>query len=148
MQDRSSRPKLIPTQTAEALAERIITHRRQRLCGRHIAELAGVSPATVSRVLRRAGLSRLKDLNPAEPVVRYAYKEPGGLIHLDIKKLGRFERVGHRITGDRAGQSNARGADWEFVHVCIYDASRIAVTGIFPDEKAVSAIAAMRSAVA
>jgi transposase len=79
MQDRSSRPKLIPTQTAEALAERIITHRRQRLCGRHIAELTGVSPATVSRVLRRAGLSRLRDLVPPEPEVRYAYKEPGGL---------------------------------------------------------------------
>lgn len=147
MQDRSSRPKVIPRQTTEALAERIITHRRQRLCGRHIAELTGVSPATVSRVLRRAGLSRLKDLAPAEPVVRYAYKEPGGLIHLDIKKLGRFERVGHRITGDRTGQSNARGVGWEFVHVCIDDASRIAVTGIYPDEKAVSAIAALRAAV-
>ena len=64
MQDRSSRPRVIPTQTAEALAERIITHRRQRLCGRHIADLTGVSSATVSRVLRRAGLSRLKDLAP------------------------------------------------------------------------------------
>jgi transposase InsO family protein len=148
MQDRSSRPKLIPTRTAEVLAERIITHRRQRLCGRHIAKLTGVSPATVSRVLRRAGLSRLKDLTPAGPVVRYAYKELGGLIHLDIKKLGRFERVGHRITGDRTGQSNGRGVGWEYVHVCIDDASRIAVTGIYPDEKAVSAIAALRSAVA
>lgn len=148
MQDRSSRPKVIPRQTAEALAERIITLRRQRLCGRHIAQQTGVSPATVSRVLRRAGLSRVKDLAPAEPVVRYEYKEPGGLIHLDIKKLGRFERAGHRITGDRTGQSNARGVGWEFVHVCIDDASRIAVTGIYPDEKAVSAIAALRAAVA
>ncbi len=148
MQDRSSRPKVIPNQTVKALAERIITLRRQRLCGRHIALETGVSPATVSRVLRRAGLSRVKDLAPAEPVVRYEYKEPGGLIHLDIKKLGRFERVGHRITGDRTGQSNARGVGWEYVHVCIDDASRIAVTGIFPDEKAVSAIAALRAAVA
>ena len=148
MQDRSSRPRLIPAQTAEALAERIITHRRQRLCGRHIAELTGVSPATVSRVLKRAGLSRLCDLVPAAPVVRYEYKEPGGLIHLDIKKLGRFKRVGHRITGDRTGQSNARGVGWEYVHVCIDDASRIAVTGIYPDEKAVSAIAHLRAAVA
>ncbi len=125
MQDRSSRPKLIPTQTTEVLAERIITQRRQRLCGRHIAELTGVSPATVSRVLKRAGLSRLRDLVPPEPVLRYDYKEPGGLIHLDIKKLGRFERVGHWITGDRAGQSNSRGVGWEFVHVCIDDASRV-----------------------
>jgi transposase InsO family protein len=135
---------MIPTRTAEALAERIITHRRQRLCGRHIAELTGVSSATVSRVLRRAGLSRLKDVTPPEPVQRYTYEEPGGLIHLDIKKLGRFERVGHRITGDRTG----RGVGWEYVHVCIDDASRVAVTGICPDEKAVSAIAALRAAVA
>ena len=148
MQDRSSRPKLIPTQTAEPLAGRIITLRRQRLCGKHIALQTGVSPATVSRVLRRAGLSRMKDLAPPEPVVRYEYKEPGGLIHLDIKKLGRFERVGHRITGDRKGQSNARGVGWEYVHICIDDATRVAVTGIFPDEKAVSAIAALQAAVA
>ena len=103
MQDRSPRPKVIPNQTAKALAGRIITLRRQRLCGRHIALQTGVSPATVSRVLRRGGLSRLRDLAPAEPVVRYEDKEPGGLIHLDIKKLVRFERVGHRITGDRTG---------------------------------------------
>jgi len=148
MQDRSSRPRLIPTQTAEVLAERIITYRRQRLCGRHIAELSGVSPATVSRVLKRAGLSRLKDLAPPEPVVRYTYKEPGGLIHLDIKKLGRFDRVGHRITGDRTGQSNSRGVGWEYVHIAVDDASRVAVTGIYPDEKAVSAIACLRTAVA
>lgn len=148
MQDRSSRPKAIPRQTAEALAERIITHRRQRLCGRHIAALTGVSAATVSRVLRRAGLSRLRDLAPPEPVVRYSYREPGGLIHLDIKKLGRFERVGHRITGDRTGQSNSRGVGWEYVHIAIDDASRVAVTGIYPDEKAVSAIACLRAAVA
>ena len=98
MQDRSSRPKVIPNQTAQALAERIITLRRRRLCGLHIALQTGVSPATVSRVLHRAGLSRVRDLAPPEPVVRYEYREPGGLIHLDIKKLVRFERVGHRIT--------------------------------------------------
>jgi transposase InsO family protein len=153
MQDRSSRPKAIPRQTEEALAERIVTYRRQCLCGHHIAELTGVSPATVSRVLRRAGLSRLRDLAPPEPVVRYTYREPGGLIHLDIKKLGRFERVGHRITGDRTGQSNRRGTKaggtgWEYVHIAIDDASRLAVTGIHPDEKAVSAIASLHAAVA
>ena len=140
-------------QTAEALAERIITLRRQRLCGCHIAELTGVSPATVSRIVKRAGLSRLRDLAPAEPVLRYTYREPGGLIHLDIKKLGRFERVGHRITGDRTGQSNRRstkagGTGWEYVHIAIDDASRVAVTGIYPDEKATSAIACLRKAVA
>jgi transposase InsO family protein len=148
MTDRSSRPKTSPRQTDKGLAERIITLRRQRWTGKHIAMETGVSPATVSRVLRRAGLSRMKDIVPAEPVVRYEYAEPGGLIHLDIKRLGRFERVGHRITGDRTGQSNSRGVGWEYVHICIDDASRIAFTDIFPDEKAVSAIAFLKAAIA
>jgi len=87
----------------------------------------------------------MKDIEPVEPVIRYEYAEPGGLIHLDIKRLGRFERVGHRITGDRTGQSNARGVGWEYVHVCIDDASRIAFTDIFPDEKAISAIAFLKA---
>ncbi|WP_455270691.1 IS481 family transposase [Rhizobium herbae] len=148
MMDRSSRPKTSPRQTDRALAERIVILRRQRRTGRHIAMEAGVSPATVSRVLRRAGLSRMKDLAPAEPVVRYEYAEPGGLIHLDIKRLGRFHRVGHRITGDRTGQGNSRGVGWEYVHVCIDDASRITFTDIFSDEKAVSAVAFLKVAVA
>jgi len=148
MADRSSRPRTSPRQTDGALAERIAALRRQRLTGKHIAMETGVSPATVSRVLKRAGLSRMKDLAPIEPVVRYEYAEPGGLIHLDIKRLGRFDRVGHRITGNRTGQSNSRGVGWEYVHVCIDDASRIAFTGIFPDEKAVSAVAFLMAAVA
>ena len=81
--------------------------------GRHIAELVGASCATVSRILKRAGLSWVKDLLPAEPVLRYEYKKPGGLIHLDIRRLGRFDRVGHRITGDRTGQSDSHGAGWD-----------------------------------
>lgn len=148
MMDRSSRPKVIPRQIAQALAEWIIALRRKRLTGKHIAMETGVSPATVSRVLKRAGLSHMKDIEPAEPVVRYEYSKPGGLIHLDIKRLGRFDRVGHRITGDRTGQSNSRGVGWEYVHVCIDDASRIAFTDIFPDEKAVSAITFLKASVA
>ena len=148
MADRSSRPSHMPRQTDAILAQRIIALRRQRLTGRHIASQTGVSCATVSRVLKRAGLSKMKSLEPAEPVRRYEYSEPGGLIHLDIKRLGRFERAGHRITGDRKGQSNSRGVGWEYVHVCIDDCSRIAYTGIFPDEKAVSAIAFLKAAVA
>ena len=101
-----------------------------------------------SAAFRRAGLNRLRDLDPAEPVKRYERQNPGELIHLDIKKLGRFERVGHRITGDRRGQSNSRGAGWEFVHVSIDDASRIAFTQIKPDEKAVSAVGFLKAAVA
>jgi len=148
MTDRSSRPRTSPRQTEQASCERVIHLRRQRLTAKHIAMETGVSPATVSRVLKRAGLSRMKDIAPAEPVVRYEYAEPGGLIHLDIKRLGRFERVGHRITGDRKGQSNSRGVGWEYVHVCIDDASRIAFTNIFPDEKATSAVAFLKAAVA
>jgi transposase InsO family protein len=90
----------------------------------------------------------MRNIAPAEPALRYEYAEPGGLIHLDIKRLGRFNRVGHRITGDRTGQSNTRGIGWEYVHVCIDDASRIAFTDIFPDEKAASAVAFLKAAVA
>lgn len=147
MADRSSRPKHSPRQTDMVLSERIAALRRQRLTGKHIAMETGVSPATVSRVLKRAGLSRMKDIAPAEPVVRYEYAEPGGLIHLDIKRLGRFNRVGHRITGDRTGQSNSRGIGWEYVHVCIDDASRVAFTDIFANEKAESAVAFLSAAV-
>ena len=122
--------------------------RRQRLTGKHIAQTVGVSSATVSRVLKRVGLSRLKDLEPAEPVRRYEHDDPGDMIHLDIKKLGRFKRTGRRITGDRTGQSNTRGVGWEYVHVCVDDASRIAYTDIFPNEKKHSAVAHLKAAVA
>ena len=121
--------------------------RRQRWTGKQIAAELGVSPATVSRILKRLGLSRLRDLEPAEPVRRYERERPGELIHLDIKKLGRFEAVGHRITGDRR-QGACRGAGWEFVHVCIDDASRIAFAQILPDEKKESATAFLKAAVA
>ena len=122
--------------------------RRQRLCGGQIARDVGVSPATVSRVLRRAGLSRLRDLEPPAPapVRRYERAHPGALIHIDIKKLGRFEKVGHRITGNRVGQSNSRGVGWEFVHVCIDDASRVAFSQVMEDEKKASAIAFLKAA--
>ena len=147
MADRSSRPMAMPGMTDPAVAERIVVLRRQRWTGRHIALEVGVSPATVSRVLKRAGLSRLRDLEPAEPVRRYERDHPGEMIHIDIKKLGRFERVGHRITGDRQ-QGTSRGAGWEFVHVCIDDASRIAFSQILPDERKGSAVAFLAAAVA
>ncbi|QBY02703.1 IS481 family transposase [Rhodophyticola sp. CCM32] len=146
--DRTSRPHCLRNPTPDNVAEQIVALRRQRLTGAHIAAKTGVSPATVSRVLRRAGLSRLRDLEPAEPVRRYEREHPGELIHLDIKRLGKFERTGHRITGDRTGQSNSRGIGWEYVHVCVDDASRLSFTDIHPDEKAVSAIAHLKAAVA
>jgi len=148
MVDRSSRPHKLRTPIPEETIARIIALRRQRWTGSHIAMETGVSPATVSRVLKRAGLSKLKDLDPAEPARRYERDHPGELIHLDIKSLGRFERTGHRITGDRTGQSNSRGVGWEHVHVCVDDASRIAFTDIFPDQTAKSAIAFLTAAVA
>lgn len=103
----------------------------------------GVSKATVSRVLRRAGLSKLSDLRPQEPVQRYEREAPGELLHIDIKKLGRFDQVGHRITGDR--RQRARSIGWEYLFVAIDDHSRIAFTQMYPDERKESA-AAMRKA--
>jgi transposase InsO family protein len=111
-----------------------------------IARLCGVSPATVSRILRAAKLSRARDLNPPPPVQRYEREHPGDMIHLDIKKLGRFEKTGHRITGDRTGQSSNRGVGWEFVHVSIDDASRVGFSQIKPDEGKFSATAFLLAA--
>jgi transposase InsO family protein len=109
--------------------------RRQRFTGRQIARDLRVSPATVSRVLQRLGLNRIAALEPAEPVRRYERERPGDLIHIDIKKLGRFERTGHRITGDRTGQSKGRGTGWEYLHLAVDDHSRLAYSEILPDEK-------------
>ena len=148
LRDRSSKPHSSPSQTPPATCAAIESSRRQRYTGKQIAGEVGVSPATVSRVLRRLGLNSLKALEPAEPVRRYERSHPGEMIHLDIKKLGRFEQVGHRITGDRTGQSNSRGVGWEFVHVCIDDASRVAFSQILPDEKAASAVRFLKAAVA
>ena len=147
MADRSSRPTVMPGMTEQAVAERIVALRRQRLTGKHIAMEVGVSPATVSRVLKRAGLSRLRNLEPAEPIRRYEREKPGEMIHIDIKKLGRFSQVGHRITGDPQ-KGKSRGAGWEFVHVCIDEASRIAFSQILPDEKKERTIAFLKAAVA
>jgi transposase len=142
MVDRSSRPKTSPKRTEAAVADAIVALRRQRLTGKHIAKETGVSEATVSRVLARAGLSRLKDLEPAGPVRRYEREHPGELIHLDIKKLGRIGSVGHRITGRHSGAVNRHlGIGWEFVHVCIDDASRVAFVQVMPDQRKESAVA-------
>ena len=148
LRDRSSRPHSSPDQTLPATSAAIEALRRQRYTGKQIAAETGVSTATVSRVLRRLGLNRMRDLEPAEPVRRYEREHPGELIHIDIKKLGKFNRVGHRITGDRTGQSRNRGVGWEFVHVCIDDASRVAFSRVMKDEKKGSAVAFLKAAVA
>lgn len=135
LRDRSSRPRSSPSQTAPATCATVEALRRQRYTGEQIAAELGISPATVSRILQRLGLNRLSALEPAEPIRRYERERPGEIIHIDIKKLGKFNRVGHRITGDRTGQSNARGVGWEYLHLAIDDHSRVAYSQILPDEK-------------
>jgi transposase InsO family protein len=147
LQDRSSRPHRLYRPTPEPVVQRIAELRRERMTGKAIAAEVGVSPATVSRVLKRLGLNKLKMLEPAEPVRRYEREHPGELIHIDIKKLGKFNKIGHRITG-RTGQSTSRGVGWEFIHVCIDDASRIAFSQVLKDEKKGSAVAFLKAAVA
>src|SRR5262250_2218760 len=107
--DRSSRPLSSDSHTPKATCDAIEVLRRQRYTGKQIAAEVGVSPATVCRVLKKRGLNKLSALEPAEPVRRYERENPGELIHIDIKKLGKFNAIGHRITGDRRGQSNTPG---------------------------------------
>jgi transposase InsO family protein len=133
--DRSSRPLSSPGQTPPVACARVEALRRQRHTGKQIAVEVGVSAATVSRVLKRLGLNRLSTLEPAEPVRRYERATPGELVHIDIKKLGKFNRTGHRVTGDRTGQSKTRGVGWEYVHLAIDDHSRLAYSEILPDEQ-------------
>jgi transposase InsO family protein len=135
LRDRSSRPHSLPGQTPAAACAAVEALRRQRYTGKQIAVEVGIAPATVSRILRRLGLNRLSALEPAEPVRRYEREHPGEIIHIDIKKLGKFNRIGHRITGDRTGQSNTRGVGWEYLHLAIDDHSRVAYSEILPDEK-------------
>jgi transposase InsO family protein len=144
--DRSSRPAVSPRAISESKALAIVELRRKRLTQARIASALGVSGSTVSRVLARAGLSHLRDLDPVEPVVRYEHERPGDLIHIDTKKLGRIERIGHRITGDRRGAVN--GAGWEFLFVAIDDHARIGFTDMYPHERGPSAEQFLRNTVA
>ena len=144
LQDRSSRPRRLRRPTPRTVVEEIERLRRQRWTGKQIAAESGVSPATVSRVLRRLGLNKLSALEPAEPVRRYERETPGELIHIDIKKLGRIGSIGHRITGRHPGAVNRHhGIGWEFVHVCIDDASRVAFVQVMADQRKESAVACL-----
>jgi transposase InsO family protein len=136
--DRSSRPHGSPGQTPGELQELIARLRRQRWTGAEIARALALSPATVARYLRRLGLARLRALEPPTPVVRYEYRQPGALVHVDIKKLGRIGRPGHRVHGDR--RTRVRGIGWEFVHVAIDDATRLAYVEVLPDEQGVTCV--------
>ncbi len=143
--DKSSRPDKSPRAIEPHVALAIVELRRKLYLQARIASYMGVSRATVSRVLRRAGLSRLSDLRPDEPVQRYERDAPGELLHIDIKKLGRFDKVGHRITGDRT--QRARNIGWDYVFVAVDDHSRLAFTQVYPDETKLSAEAFLRAAV-
>jgi transposase InsO family protein len=134
-------PRRVRHRLPEARVAEIEALRRQRLSGPAIARQLALPRSTVGAVLRRLGLGRLKSLDERAPVVRYERKNPGELIHLDTKKLGRIARIGHRITGCRKGQSNHRGTGWEALHVAIDDATRLAYAEVLPDEKKETAIA-------
>ena len=143
--DKSSRPALSPRSIDPSIAMTIVELRRKLFLQARIASYTGVSKATVSRVLRRAGMSKLTDLSPKEDIQRYERDAPGELLHIDIKKLGRFDKVGHRITGDRT--QRARDIGWDHVFVAIDDHSRVAFTQIYPDETKQSAESFLRASV-
>lgn len=138
IRDRSSCPKRSPRRLASAKALAIVELRRRRLTQARIAVSLGISKSSVGRVLAKAGLSRLGDLEPSEPVVRYEHAHPGDMIHIDTKKLGRIERMSHRITGDR--RDSVDGAGWEYLFVAVDDHARIGFTDLYPDERKASAV--------
>ena len=145
LRDRSSRPKRSPRSISTTKALAIVELRRRRLIQARIAASIDVSKSTVGRVLARAGLSRLKDLEPSEPVVRYEHAHPGDLIHIDTKKLGRIERMGKRIPGS---SHSPIGAGWEYLFVAIDDHARIGFTDMYPDEAKASAVQFLQNTVA
>jgi transposase InsO family protein len=153
--DRSSAPARIPHRTASARVEAIRALRKLRMTAAQIAELLGMALSTVSLWLRRIGLGRRSRLDPIEPPNRYERRHPGELVHVDVKKLGRILRPGHRVTGDRRSRKLKRFGDqvlgvagWEFVHVMVDDHSRLAYVEVLADERGVTAAGFLGRAVA
>jgi transposase InsO family protein len=147
--DRSSAPKQIPHRTGPEREQAIAALRRLRMSGAEIAMVLAMPLSTVSAVLQRIGLGKLSRLEPPEPANRYQRARPGELIHIDVKKLGRIGHhgAGHRMTGDRGPGRRSRGAGWEFVHVCVDDATRLAYVEVLDDERAPTAVGFLRRAV-
>lgn len=145
LEDRSSRPQRSPRRLTAELVKQIERLRRRRYTSLRIAEELGLPVSTVGLWLRRLGLARLRDLEPRPVVVRYEKKRPGELLHVDTKKLGRIRGVGHRIHGNR--QKRARGVGWEFLHVCVDDATRVAYAEVLPDERGATAAAFVQRAI-
>jgi transposase InsO family protein len=159
--DRSSAPRSVPNRTCEERVAVIAALRRLRMTGAEIAETLRMPLSTISAVLTRIGLGKLSRLEPPEPPNRYERRHPGELVHIDVKKLGRikdgagkrFVRDGARRTHNYARRSDGAGVrrltvGWEYVHVCIDDATRIAYVEVLEDEKAVTAVTFLRRAVA
>lgn len=152
--DRSSAPQRIPHKTPPELVEEIIRLRRLRMTAAQIATALQMALSTVSAVLKRVGLGKRSKLDPPEPPNRYERRRPGELIHIDVKKLGRILKPGHRVTGSRRGQATThrngkpvRLAGWEFVHVAIDDHSRLAYAEVLTDEKGPTAVGFLKRAV-
>jgi transposase InsO family protein len=143
--DRSSRPHATPVVVPEDRISAIAGLGRLRMTGAQIAVALSMPTSTVATVLRRLGIGRLKNLEPEEPPNRYERRHPGELLHIDVKKLGRFKSPGHRVHGDRSSRS--RGASWEYVHVCVDDATRVAYVEVLSDEKAITGVGFLRRAV-
>jgi len=141
LRDRSSRPHRSPRRTPQAVEQAILRARTELREGPHVIGWAlGVAASTVHAVLRRHGRSRLVVRVPREDVVRYERSRPGELVHVDVKKLGRILRPGHRVTGNRRGQAKGK-AGWQHVYVAIDDHSRLGFASVYPDETATSALA-------
>jgi transposase InsO family protein len=154
LRDRSSAPKARPTQLPDSRVRAIEALRRLRMTAAEIAEKLSIALSTVSRWLKRIGLGKLSRLDPVEPPNRYERKRPGELVHVDIKKLGRIVVPGHRVTGDRsvrgryAGNRTFGKAGWEFCHVCVDDATRLAYVEVLDDERGETAAGFLRRAIA
>lgn len=144
--DRSSAPRSVPSRTEERHLALIAALRRLRMTAAEISELLSMPLSTVSGILKRIGLGKLSGIEPPEPPNRYQRRHAGELLHIDVKKLGKIGQIGHRVTGDR--RSRSRGIGWEYVHVCIDDATRLAYVEVLPDEKAQTAVLFLRRAVA
>jgi transposase InsO family protein len=146
LEDGSCRPHSSPTAISSGTIVEIERLRRLRRTGAEIADIVGVSPATVSRTLKMLGLNKLSALDASVVTQRYEWARPGQLVHVDIKKLGRIGQIGHRITGDR--RTRVRGIGWEYAHVCVDDCSRLAYAEVLADERGVTIAAFMRRALA
>lgn len=144
LHDRSSAPARCPRRLPAGTVAAIERLRRQRLTGPAIARQLGVARSTVGAVLRRLGLGRLASLDPKPPAIRYERQRPGELIHIDTKKLGRIARPSHRVTGNR--RDRVKGIGWDYVHVAVDDASRLAYTEILPSERKEDACAFLERA--